>query len=120
LQTMALAEAGNPKDLPLIQKNVNKLIDARAFRGGKFIGWSYQKPGATHDSDASNSQYAMLALWYARQAGAKIDREVWVGIRDYYTDTQSKDGSWMYSAYYSPNEEKDRPSATSTIAGLCG
>jgi hypothetical protein len=120
LQTMALAEAGAlKKDRGLIEKNVQWLVEARVRVAGKFIGWEYDKKPGNHSADASNSQYAMLALWYARQAGVKIDREVWVGIRDYYTDTQSKDGSWMYSPYYGP-ANRERPSLTMTVAGVCG
>ena len=119
LQTMALAEAGRPADRNLIQENVQWLLDARVNKAGRFIGWSYEKRNETMSSDASNSQYAMLALWYARQAGIKIEREVWLGIHDYYVKTQSKDGSWMYSPDYGP-ADKDRPSVTMTVAGLCG
>jgi hypothetical protein len=119
LQTMALAEAGNPQDRPLIEANVKWLLEARVKKGGQFIGWSYENRGETMSSDASNSQYAMLALWYARQAGVKIDREVWVGIQNYYTRSQSKDGWWMYSLDYGPTDS-DRPSMTMTVAGLCG
>src|ERR1019366_809037 len=76
LQTMALAEAKNPKDIPLINANVNWLLEARVYRAGKFIGWDYENRKETRASDASNSQYAILALWYARQAGIPIARDV--------------------------------------------
>jgi hypothetical protein len=119
LQTMALAEAGKPVDRKLIQENVQWLLDARVYKDKKFIGWEYEKKATNRSTDASNSQYAMLALWYARQAGVPIDPEVWVGIRDYYTNTQSKDGFWIYSPDYGP-ADKDHPSITMTVAGLCG
>jgi len=117
LQTMALAEGKT--DLPLVKANVQWLLDARAYKDGRFIGWSYDKSPATRSSDASNSQYAMLALWYARQAGVAIDRKVWEEIQDYYARTQNKDGSWIYSTDYGPDDEKG-PSMTMTVAGLCG
>ncbi len=119
LQTMALAEAGNPKDRAQIKRNVDWLLEARVYKDGKFIGWQYENRKGIKDSDASNSQYAMLALWYGRQAGIPINRKVWEEIRDYYTLTQNKDGSWIYSLDYAPNDEKG-PSATMTVAGLCG
>ncbi len=119
LQTMALAEARNAQDRPLIEANVKWLLEARVKKAGQFIGWGYENRAESMTSDASNSQYAMLALWYARQAGVKIDREVWVGIQNYYTRSQSKDGWWNYSLDYGPTD-KDRPSLTMTVAGLCG
>ena len=120
LQTMALAEANDlKKDRARIAKNVAWLLEARVYRDGKFYGWEYENRPGLKTSDASNSQYAMLALWYARQAGIPIERKVWEEIRDYYTRTQNKDGSWIYSLDYAPNDEKG-PSVTMTVAGLCG
>jgi hypothetical protein len=116
LQTMAFAEANT--DLATVKANAQWLIDARVFHDKKFVGWDYgSRPNATA-TDASNSQYAMLALWYARQAGAEIPREVWQSIHDYYRRTQGPDGYWNYSAYYGP--EMQKPSVTMTVAGLCG
>lgn len=117
LQTMALAEART--DLKAVQKNVQWLLAARVYRDGRFIGWGYDLSPGARSSDASNSQYAMLALWYARQAGVPVERKVWEEIRDYYTRSQNKDGSWIYSLDYGPDDEKG-PSMTMTVAGLCG
>ncbi len=116
LQTMALAEAKT--DVPLIKANVQWLLDARVYKNGRFIGWTYDKRATNQSTDASNSQYAMLALWYARQAGVPIDRKVWVEIQDYYARTQNADGSWTYGEY-GPDDEVG-PSMTMTVAGLCG
>src|SRR5262245_10592155 len=41
LQTMVFAEAGLERDRALIQENVNWLLQARVYRGGKFAGWGY-------------------------------------------------------------------------------
>jgi hypothetical protein len=120
LQTMALVEAAQFKtDRAQIQRNIAWLLEARVYRDNKFIGWEYENRPGIKESDASNSQYAMLALWYGRQAGIPIDRKVWVEIRDYFLRTQNANGSWIYSPDYGPNEEKG-PSATMTVAGLCG
>ncbi|MBI1830648.1 MAG: DUF4159 domain-containing protein [Planctomycetes bacterium] len=121
LQTMAFAEART--DLATVKANVKWLIAARVFldrEGGKkeFVGWDYYSRPESRASDASNSQYAMLALWHARQAGVEIPREVWQSIHDYYRRTQGPDGYWNYSAYY--QKDLKRPSVTMTIAGLCG
>jgi hypothetical protein len=121
LQTMALCEAGElKKDLAQIKRNVDWLLEARVYRKGDFIGWEYEnrKGLGFSDSDGSNSQYAMLALWHARQAGIPIDRKVWEEIRDYYTRTQNQDGYWIYSLGDAPDELKG-PSGTMTVAGLC-
>jgi Domain of unknown function (DUF4159)/Prenyltransferase and squalene oxidase repeat len=127
VQIMALVEAshlksevGNRKaDLAIIKRNVDWLLDARVTINKKFAGWTYDKRPNNPISDASNSQYAMLALWYARQAGVAIERKVWEEIRAYYGGYQAADGSWIYSATFAPDDEKG-PSLTMTVAGLCG
>ena len=116
LQTMAFAEART--ELGRVKENVDWLIKARVIRNGEFIGWDYGARTNAVATDASNSQYAMLALWYGKQVGVEIPREVWESIHDYYRRTQNKDGYWIYSAYY--GAEQQRPSLTMSIAGLCG
>jgi hypothetical protein len=118
LQTMAFAEA--KQQMPIVKANVQWLLEARVYKDRQFIGWEYENRATNMASDASNSQYAMLALWYARQAGVVIDRKVWEEIHDYYQRSQRQDGSWTYSTEYGPENEINRPSQTMTVAGLCG
>src|SRR5439155_15207313 len=79
LQTMVFAEAREKRDVPRIQENADWLIKT-ALGGcqvGKLQGWSY--PG-NQIADNSNTQYALLGLYAAKQAGATIDEEVWKAI----------------------------------------
>ena len=49
------------------------------------------RAGATRGNsiaDNSNTQYALLGLYAAKQAGAKIDDSVWTPFRTYYKSTQ--------------------------------
>jgi hypothetical protein len=112
LQTMVFAEAGDPKDLARIQRNVDWLVQARVMRGGELLGWGYRSGGASADN--SNTQYALLGLWAGHTAGAKINRDVWESIRAFYTRTQQADGGWYYIPAY-PNS-----TSTMTTAGVCG
>lgn len=116
LQNMVFAEARRPKDLPIIQRNADWLIDrALGYNGGKgqLGGWSY--PG-NQLADNSNTQYALLGLYAAKQAGAKIEDKHWKAIQDYYTRTQAKSGFWKYHNGGLDNGE----SFTMTVAGVCG
>jgi hypothetical protein len=117
LQTMVFAAAGNAKDARFIQRNVDWLINARVMNGMQLQGWSYQPRGAPLGfpgiTDNSNSQYALLGLHDGHQAGAAVHKEVWKSIRNYYADTQNKDGGWGYHA-------GEGSSLTMTTAGLCG
>ena len=119
LQTMAFAEAKT--DRAIIEANVDWLIKARAFRNGEFIGWDYHARPNAVATDASNSQYAMLALWYARQAGVAVPRDVWVEIHNYYHAHQTQGRLVdLLPRVTAPMPTRPKPSMTMTVAGLCG
>jgi hypothetical protein len=119
LQTMVFAEARQPKDKLLIDRNVDWLLKAAVRRNGRIAGWSYtaDAPGGAHDG--SNTQYALLGLYAAKQAGAKIDDKVWKELEQLYRDGLTPDASPPNSGYwrYVPG---DAPSFTMTVAGVCG
>jgi hypothetical protein len=120
LQNLVFAETREKKYLPLIQKNADWLIDqALGFRrgDGQLEGWSY--PGNTI-ADNSNTQYALLGLFAAKQAGARIDDKVWKGILDYYARTQLPRGpAAEFWAYYNGALD-NKPSISMSVAGVCG
>ena len=114
---MVLAEVGEARDGPLIQRNVDWLVKQRKLKvvDGKqaLRGWGYS--AAFGGTDFSNSQYALLGLHAGRLAGARIEREVWDQIEQYYKTAQDEDGGWVYSFDYGNRG----PTLTMTIAGLC-
>lgn len=119
LQNLALAEARQPKDLPIIQRNADWLVDqAIGLKSGKLEGWSY--PSGGNLGDGSNTQYALLGLYAAKQAGAKVEDRVWRAILEHYTRTQVKPtattGAWKY--HNSPLDPG--VSFTMSVAGVCG
>jgi hypothetical protein len=115
LQTMAFAEAGCNEDKERIQKNVDWLIRTMLRADGKCMGWTY---GESHrgPADNSNTQYALLGLHAGHEAGARVDREVWQSIQDYYIRTQMPDGGWVYNRGFPGSQS----TLTMTTAGLCG
>lgn len=120
LITMALAEARQARDLPLIQTNVQWLLDHAVKRNGQIVGWSYPSGGG--DMDASNTQYALLGLYAGKQAGAKIDDAVWRQIRDLYLrdgeDESQTVSFWRYKARM--KALGNGASFSMTTAGVCG
>jgi hypothetical protein len=121
LQNLVLAEARQPKDLPIIQRNADWLVDqAIGLKAGQLEGWSYPSGGSL--GDGSNTQYALLGLYAAKQAGAKVDDAVWRAIVEHYTRTQvvprnaPTTGAWKY--HNSPLDPGI--SFTMTVAGVCG
>lgn len=124
LVTIVFAEARQKEDLPRIQRNVDWLIEtAIRDRTKKLLGWSYPFDRDSR-ADASNTQYALLGLYAGKQAGAKIDDEIWRQIRGLYLTTLVKDrekadaGFWRYIEDRIAGEPK--PSFTMTVAGVCG
>jgi hypothetical protein len=110
LQTMVFILAGQDGDKQRIQQNVDKLLQSRMKDG-----WTYGMPDpkSLRVADNSNTQYALLALHEAIQAGYKVDGDVLKEIQEFYKTTQ-KNGAWGYS--------QAAPGArfTMTTAGLCG
>jgi hypothetical protein len=120
LMVLVFAEANLPEDKKLLRDNVKWLVDTRVMRDGKLLGWNYYYEPRSATTDASNSQYAVLALWSAKQAGEEVSDEVWKSIRQYYRDTQDpKLGGWEYSPQSSSSPSRGS-TLTMTTAGVCG
>src|SRR5262245_30119003 len=97
LQAIVLAEANLLEDRLILRDHVKWLEGARVMNQGKLLGWDYSNK-SLGNTDGSNSQYAVLGLWAAKQAGADIKDEVWQSIRQYYLDSQeAKTGAWKYA-----------------------
>jgi hypothetical protein len=124
LQTMVYAAAGKDEDRIRIQRNVDWLVSARLMNGRRLGGWTYGKSEARFNrldsADNSNTQYALLGLHEGHLAGAKIDREVWESIRDFYLDTQEPDPIDASIAGWGYSPAAHNPILTMTTAGLCG
>ena len=72
--------------------DVNWLVKCQGRTGG----WGY---GVSHSqrTDASNTQFALLALREAADAGADVPPAVWQSCREYWTRVQNgDDGGWGY------------------------
>ncbi len=129
LCVLALLQAGEPADSPLIQKALPHIlaaenqytyvvglkimvlaaIDARQYAAeiqsaAKWLGdaqtsaglWNYTlTPGRW---DHSNTQFALLGLHAAAEAGARIPAVVWQKAQGGLLRSQNRDGGWTYQA----------------------
>lgn len=92
---MALAAAKDPtrSDLPQITAMAELLVRGQLTQGN--VGaWSYTPLGG--GGDPSNTQYALLGLREAAEAGVQIPRVVWERAREYWERIQNADGGWSY------------------------
>jgi hypothetical protein len=110
LQTMVFALAGQPVDKPRIRRNVDWLLSTRLPDG-----WTYAKldAGSGGVADNSNTQYALLGLHAAMEAGVEVNRKALEDLLDFYRRTQTANGAWVY-------RRGTGPTLTMTTAGLCG
>jgi hypothetical protein len=100
LQTMVYAAAEPERDRVRIVANVKwleraqlKPADRRRWQGAGTWTYNDQKGQI---GDNSNTQYALLGLNAASEAGVSIDPQVWALSRAYFEATQNPDGGWGY------------------------
>ena len=68
---------------------------ATYLRGRQNANGSWDYSGRTQ-GDTSISQYAVLGLWEAQNAGVDVSPSVWDRAAEWYMSTQSGAGSWNY------------------------
>lgn len=109
LQTMVFCLAKHNEDRPRIQRNVRWLLETR-----QPDGWTYTKTGrlVSGSADNSNTQYALLGLHEAAQAGIGVDLVALKELQTLYLKTQA-DGGWAY------RPASKAATMTMTSAGLC-
>jgi len=115
LAVMALCAAEQfDRDLPKIQWFARLIEDSQEFDGPAKGLWNYriQAPGSSGSGDASNGQYAVLALREAAYAGAEVSRETWERIHKRWVGAQLPGGGWGYS------ESQNEARGSMTVAGL--
>src|SRR5579885_2662046 len=81
LRTVALAKADPKKYAPQLRRNTDWLIKTAVRNNGQLAGWSYPLPPVSR-ADGSNTQYAVLALSVAADAGVEVDPKLWQEVRD--------------------------------------
>lgn len=93
LKVMVLAKTDPKRYRSEISAAADFLIKAQNRSGL----WSY-RPISGSGFDHSNSQFALLGLHAAAQAGTKIPARVWKRARQTVIRTQNDDGGWAYRA----------------------
>jgi hypothetical protein len=94
LAIMALATLDRKAHAKRIAR-LASLLETGQCKNGQ---WSYRLRRGRAGGDNSNTQFAILALWYARRAGATVSPETFERCRKYFEDSQNEDGGWGYSA----------------------
>lgn len=90
LKLMVLAQADARRYQREIQDGARWLTAAQQTGGL----WSYTQQRRPFDH--SNSQFALLGLHAAAEAGVRVPGEVWQRVRAGVLNTQNRDGGWSY------------------------
>ena len=108
LIAMAFAAADPVKYRDQIASCAEYLAQAQLDNGA----WTYNVGfGRSGGGDNSNTQYALLGLQAASEAGYAVDPKVWRLARDYWEKSQGRNGGWGYT----PNSTA---SGSMTCAGV--
>jgi hypothetical protein len=103
---------GRDRAAAMLQRAADWLVAAQA-KGG---GWSYNGKNESHDH--SNSQFGILGLRAAANAGAKVKTAAWEREVNHWKTSQLKDGGWGYHACYKDQTGTGRSTSTMTAAGV--
>jgi hypothetical protein len=115
LHAMVFATAGLERDAVLLASDADWLIKAQ-IKPGETRGvsgmWTYSVgPGR---GDQSNSQYALLGLHAASEAGVPVPAQVWAQARLAWQKSQRPDGSWSYIPFL----PREPATGSMTCAGI--
>jgi len=115
LQTQVFAAAEPYRDQLRIVANVDWLERAQIRPGDPqpWPGlWTYSDSKRGRSGDNSNTQFALLGLVAASDAGVPVKPAVWELSRAYWEQSQKRDGSWAYTP------DSNNPTASMTCAGV--
>ena len=98
---------GTPPPAALAEASVGGALE-RA-RSEATVRRQYERP------DASNSQFALLALAEADRAGAGVPRDVWLHADRHFRSVQLPGGGWSY-VYHDPDPDEAYGSITAAVA----
>jgi hypothetical protein len=123
LRATALTLYNRPEDKAAIKLDLEWLL--KASQQGAY---TYDKPDPSNNGlgrfmprglttwDASNSQYGLLGVWSAAEAGFEVPLTYWKQVEDHWTKNQMSTGEWGYET---PDAGSGRLSMTSAgIASL--
>jgi len=71
-------------------------------------GWGYPSGKHAQTGDTSQTQYAVLSCWIAKQAKQNVPKEVFLGVLGWLVRTQDPSGCWGYQGIDSGSLDADR------------
>ena len=94
-----------------VKRDRDLLLSGMQEKQGEGFGFYGYFPKQGGGYDRSNSQYGVLGMWAAEQAGAEVPTKYWEIQDQVWKKSQNQDGGWEYSG-------NGPSSATMTAAGV--
>ena len=117
LVIMALAAAREKSDAVKIAQLAQRLESGQIIAENSGA-WAYQL-NRQGGGDQSNTQFAILGLREAVEAGANVSRQTWELARDYWERNQNNDGGWGYMVGgFSNASGKAQSRGSMSVAGI--
>jgi hypothetical protein len=96
-----------------LAQDLRLLLMAAIDKGASRGLYAYQPSmGGEESGDLSNSQYGVLGVWYAADAGLEVPLAYWQRVESVWQEAQNDDGGWGYR----PRDGRSYQSMT--LAGL--
>jgi len=120
LRATALTLYNRPEDRAAIKNDLEYLF--KSVRNGAYWyntfdptieGFGGNDQGRLQYWDNSCSQYGLLGVWSAAEAGFEVPLSYWKQVEDHWNKTQMPDGQWGYGA-----PEAGSPRLSMTLAGV--
>jgi hypothetical protein len=96
LRICALTQFPGPTKQPELRADLKWLQKAMIQQQPNDGLYTYGMPTSAETADFSNSQYGVLAAWYAAEAGLEIPFSFWRRAEAAWRKGQQKDGGWGY------------------------
>ncbi|HEX4123671.1 MAG TPA: DUF4159 domain-containing protein [Tepidisphaeraceae bacterium] len=100
LQAIALAALNRPEDHKVLQADADWLIGAAHNGAYSYDAFTQGVPEFDADRwDNSNSQYGLLGVWAASEAGIAITPGYWEVVQKHWVSCQLRSGEFPYHAF---------------------
>lgn len=115
LRANALALANRPEDLPTLKADLQWLLVTGPTGAYTYPSRDVQQTAALTGFiwDNSNSQYGLLGVWAAAEAGLPVPHAYWLAAQHHWTTTQLPTGEWSYGV-----ADPDAARRSMTFAGV--
>jgi hypothetical protein len=95
-RSLALAVHARRQDRAALAGDLDWLLKASMGGAYYYVMPASKEVRAAQYFDNSNSQYGLLGVWAAAEAGLGVPQSYWEDVEKHWTDTQSGDGGWPY------------------------